>query len=49
LTCRLQLLCVRQRPIYYRLLITGEAVDYVVADRAAAATLAAARAGACTN
>jgi AcrR family transcriptional regulator len=32
-------------PIYYRLFITGERIDQAVADRAAAAALAAARAG----
>jgi AcrR family transcriptional regulator len=36
-------------PIYYRLLVTGEPIDYAVADRAAAAALAAARAGACNR
>jgi hypothetical protein len=34
-------------PIYYRLLVTGEAIDHTVAYRAAAA--AAARAGACSR
>jgi AcrR family transcriptional regulator len=32
-------------PIYYRLLVTGEPINHAVADRAAAAALAAARAG----
>ena len=36
-------------PLYYRLLVTGEPIDYAVADRAAAAALAAARAGTCTS
>jgi AcrR family transcriptional regulator len=34
-------------PLYYRFLVTGEPVDHAVADRAAAAALAAARAGTC--
>jgi AcrR family transcriptional regulator len=36
-------------PIYYRLLVTGEPINPAVADRAAVAALAAARAGALTT
>jgi hypothetical protein len=36
-------------PLYYRFLVTGEPIDYAVADRAAVAALAAARAGTCTS
>lgn len=36
-------------PIYYRLLVTGEPIDHTVADRAAAAAVAAARAGTCSR
>jgi hypothetical protein len=35
-------------PLYYRFLVTGEPIDYSVADRAAAA-LGAARAGTCIS
>jgi AcrR family transcriptional regulator len=36
-------------PLYYRFLVTGEPIDPTIADRAAAAALAAARAGTCTS
>jgi hypothetical protein len=36
-------------PIYYRLLVTGEPINPAVADRAAGAALAAARAGTLTT